>query len=163
MNVHQKVRRKLVSELLRENAEYRKNAGNRRMCITPDSLDNSVYETKEFLKYQAELGLGTLDDLQLKEVCRGLMQEQINNQTGIIREWFHENYEDIIYDMNSRIPWPIIVRMRERLGRWALENTNPFNESIGSLIEETMGYVGLNPDNYDSHEEMWDVLKSYRR
>lgn len=163
MQVHEAVKRKLATELIRENQEYQRAAKNKKMCITPTALDNAVYATEDFLAEQMNLGLATVDDLTRRTAFHRLMSQQLKNQEGVIRNWFSDNYDQLIYDMQAKIPWPIVVRMREKLGQWALGNTNPFNQPIEDLISETTYSVGLNPDNYDSPEEMWDALKRYNR
>jgi len=163
MQVHDIVKRKLVTELIRENQEYQRVAKNKKMCITPNALDNAVYATGDFLAEQRNLGLATVDDLKQRSAFERLMTKQIGVQTNVIKNWFSDNYDQLIYDMEAKIPWPIIVRMRAQLGRWALGETNPFNQPIEQLIEETASFVGLNPNNYDSSVEMWDALKKYNR
>ena len=163
MQVHEAVKGKLITELIRENQEYQRTAKNKKMCITPAALDNAVYKTRDYLVEQMNLGLTTVDDMARRAAFQRLMSQQIKSQTGVIKNWFSGNYDELIYDMEAKIPWPIIVRMREKLGQWALGNTNPFHQPIEDLISETACSVGLNPDNYDSTEEMWDVLKRYNR
>jgi len=163
MNVHTTVRVKLISELFKENQEYQRVAKNKKMCITPTGLDNAVYNTRDYLIDQMNLGLATVDDRKIQEAAKNVMSKQVENQTGIIRTWFSKNYDQLIYDMEAKIPWPIIVRMRGKLSQWALGNTNPFNQPIEELIEETAVSVGLDPEDYDTPEQIWDKLKNYSR
>ena len=163
LQVHNSVRRKLVGELFRENAEYRRKAKNKKMCITPDGLDNSVDSTHKYLVYVMNQGIQTLppDNPRLIDHFKTAMSGQVDDQTRVIRKWFADNYDNLIYNTDSKIPYPIIMKMREKLTQWSLGETNPFDQPIEDLIEETMKSRGLNPSNYNSPEEMWAELKAY--
>jgi hypothetical protein len=162
MDVHPQIQRKLINELLRENKLYQEEHRCKRFCITPISLDVAVNHTQDYLKGIMNQGLATLDDESRREAFRRVMTQQVNAKTDTMKTWFYDNYDSLIYNTNSKIPYPIVIKMREQLGKWALEHTNPFHQPIGILIEDTIKGIGLNPKDYDSREEMWQVLKDYR-
>lgn len=162
MEVHPQVRRKVGTELIRENKAYRKSSGNNWMCITPSGLDNAVYNTEDFLESQTRLGTDTIDNPTIRGLVLQKLTEKVEEQIGIVKTWFSNNYDALLYDMNGNIPYHVVKKMREKLGQWAVANTNPFQESIGSLIEEAAVSAGLNPDNYDSYEDMWKEMKNYK-
>ena len=162
MKIHPKVKEKLRGELIRENSEYRANSDNNWMCITPTSLDRAVDKTIDYLVGQTSLGLATVDDTKIREALERVMSRQVEDQSNVIKKWFVDNYENILYNMNGKIPFPIVRKMREQLSQWAIQHTNPFMQPIEELIEETATSLGLNPGSYDSHEDLWEELKKYR-
>lgn len=107
-------------------------------------------------------GLATLDDISRVEAFRRVMSGQVDAKTDAMKTWFYDNYGRLIYDTDSKIPYPIVIKMREQFGKWALEHTNPFHQPIGELIEDTIRGIGLNPDDYNTDEEMWQMLKEYK-
>ncbi len=163
LSIHPEVRRKLIEELIKENIRYRRNSGNNWMCITPQSLDNVVDNLRNYLQEKTNLGLVTLENTEVRKALEAVMARQADNQVGVIRSWFSDNYNNLLYDMQgtSKIPFPIVRKMREQLSQWAIQNTNPFSQPIDALIEETICSVGSNPWLYNSVEEMWEKLKGY--
>jgi len=162
MKVHDKVKDKLIAELVKENSKYRKETKKNWFCITPYGLDTSVDRTEDYLVGQVNLGLATLDDPKVRQAFQNVMTRQAENQVGVIKGWFSDNYDALLYDMNGKIPFPIVRKMREKLAQWAIEKTNPFQQSLTDLIEESVVSLGLNPKSYESAEEMWKELKRYK-
>ena len=165
MRVHEYVRKRLISELISENSEYREIHNNKRLCITPTGLDNSVDKTYNHLKEQVDISIEpiSLDQVRLAERLRDKLYGKVEDQTKVIKDWFSNNYDELIYDTHSRIPYPIVMKMRERFGRWAMGSTNSFNEPIEDLIEETARTNGINPVEYASPEELWKKLKEIKK
>jgi hypothetical protein len=148
--------------LINENAKYREETSSKRMCIVPSGLDMCVNNTRDFLRSEADSGISTVavDNPQLAEGARSLLYGQVDSQIDIVRNWFSDNYDELLYDTNGNIPFPIIMKMRGELGRWALKEISSFDRPMTELIEESIRDGGLNPKSYESHQEMWDYLKT---
>ncbi len=161
MGVHPQVRKRLIYEFVRENQDYRTKTGKKWSCITPDSLDGAVDKVNDYLIKQVKTGIATIEDTRIRELMDRKMSEQVDVQMGIIKQWFVDNYEDILYNMERKIPYIIVKRMRETLSMWALDNINPFGQSIEKLIEDTAESIGMNIKGYGSYENIWNDLKKY--
>jgi hypothetical protein len=160
LSAHPDVREKLVLELMRENRRYRETSGKQWYCITPNALDRAMTETRAHIEGITREGISAQDSERIKAALRKVLLGKIDEQDRTIRQWFVDNYDALIYNTQGNIPYPIIQRMRGHLSRWAVEQTNPFDQSIEELVEETVRYVGLDPELYRDHEEMWESLKS---
>tara|TARA_Y100000310_G_C20589550_1_gene767232 strand:+ start:105 stop:710 length:606 start_codon:yes stop_codon:yes gene_type:complete len=159
LDIHSEVRQKLITSLIKENNEYKTDSGNNWNCITPNSLYYSVDNTINYLTEQLNIGISAIDDAKIKQATRKVVYNEINVQNTKIKQWFHTNYDNIIYDTRGNIPYPIVRQMREELGKWVLGNTNPFSEPIGDLIEKTARSVGIDPNHYENYEGIWKALK----
>lgn len=162
LDVHPLTRGKLVRRLLGENRDYRERMHCQKLCVTFGGLEASFDDTIEYLREQVKLGLGTLDDKALREVLGARMEELVDRQQTKIRRWFRDNYDNLIYDQSSTIPFPIIIRMRRRFSAWALGNSGVSSESIYDVIEEAAKEVGINPDSYESYEGLWEDLREIK-
>ncbi|MDP1728972.1 MAG: hypothetical protein Q8L27_02090 [archaeon] len=162
MKVHSSTNIKLSKELIKENREYQRLNKNRRYCITPNNLDNAIDATREYLVQQMNLGLSTVEDLNLRNNFERVMQNQIQGQNKIIRTWFADNYDQILYEQECKIPFPIVRQMRAKFAQWAIGITNPFCEPIEDLMDETAKSLGINSSSYESPEELWEALKDYK-
>jgi flagellar biosynthesis/type III secretory pathway chaperone len=159
LDIESPLKSKLIGELIRENREYRRISKNKWNCITPISLDVAVDNTYNFLKDQVKLGVETIDDIQVKSVLNKFLFNKAKEQNGNIKKWFSNNYDKILYDMNGKIPYPIIMQMRAQLSQWALGNTSVLYQPINDLIKNVAKSEGLNPDDYFSLEDVWEALK----
>ncbi len=151
----------LVKKLLKENVEYKEDSGNDWNCITPSSLGNSVDHLVDYLTQHIDLGLQTIDDLDTRLAIEDALTTQKEEQISLVKHWFADNYDQLIYDQKGRIPFPIVKAMRNQLSIWAISNLNPFSKPIGELIEETAKSVGIDTDGYNSYEDIWNDLKDY--
>jgi hypothetical protein len=163
LDVHPLTRGKLVRRLLEENSDYRERHHCRKFCVTFGGLETSFEDTIEYLREQAKLGLTTVDNSGLREILGARIRELIDAQGVKIRQWFEDNYDELIYDQSAQIPFPIIVQMRKRFSAWALGNIGISSESIYPLIEKAAREVGINPDTYLSYEALWEDLRDYKQ
>ena len=155
LDVNEQVRRKLVEELVIANDGYRESSGNNWMCLTPSLLESSVEGVNVFLNRHARLVASVTKDKRLQDMAR----KQVKSIYDKMRGWFSQNYDELLYDMSRRIPYPIVRKMRDRFRLWATENIAIFSEPIGDLIKEAAVDEGLNPDDYKEVEDLWAELK----
>ena len=159
MDVHEEVKRGLCRNLIKNNTTYREESGKNWYCITLGYLDLSVEETKESIEEIAMKSLLTVDNPQLRRVIKNKFSQAVGDQDKIMKTWFSRNYDDLLYKTDGTIPYPVVVRMRDKTSQWAIGNSNPFNQPIKEFIEEVARENGLNPDDYKSYEEIWKELK----
>lgn len=162
MEVSKGARMKLIEELVRENRDYVSRTGNDWRCITPDGLDSAVYRLVGFFNEKVNLGISTVEDGELKRALEKIFNQKVEQQTSVVRNWFSDNYDKIIYDMNSKIPYSIVRAMRARFSQWAIGQTNPFNEPIESLIDEVAVSSGLDPKKYKDSQSVWNALRKIK-
>lgn len=161
MKVDTNVRKKLVNELFLANKEYRAKSGNNWMCITPNYLDISVDKTKKYMQEVSNSALSDFGDTDLALRLKIKFDEKVEDQNRLIKSWFVDNYDDLIYKMDKPIPYPVVMKLRSQLSLWSLENTNPFNQPIGDFLEDIAIDIGLDYRNYDSTQGLWDAIGRY--
>ena len=161
LGVHPRTRGKLIQRLLEENRDYREKTQSRKLCVTMGGVESAFDDTIDYLMDKARLGLETVEDRFRREVSRKILEEAVNRQDRKIRNWFNENYENLSYDQNSKIPFPVVRLMRKRFSAWALGELGFSSESIFPLIDDAARDVGVNPDLYDSYETLWEDLRDY--
>lgn len=162
MNVHELTRKRLIGDLLRENHQYTIDTGNKWSCLTPTGLDNALGHTIDYLEEQMNLGLEAVDNDEQRAALKIVMEPHLDIQNTIMKRWFSDNYDALLYHIDSRIPYPIVMQMRRKLAIWAVEKTNQFDQPIEELIGEAARSVGLDPKNYGSNEDIWEDLKGYK-
>jgi hypothetical protein len=75
----------------------------------------------------------------------------------MIQQWFEVNYTSLLYDMDKKIPWAVIARMRRNLGQWVLGAFNPFQMNVETLIFEVAEEQGLKGKFVDM-DDAWEQM-----
>ena len=163
MEVSDKARIKLIEELVRENQDYVTQTGNNWRCITPDGLDCAVGRLNTCFYEQIDLGVSTIDNPQVKSAVKKALSIKAEQQTGLVRRWFSDRYDELIYDTSGTIPYPIVMAMRSRFSQWAIGNLSSFDEPIEDLIEEVAISSGIDSQKYEDSEAVWNALKRIKR
>ena len=161
MKIDSSVRQKLIYEFIAGNKEYRAETGNNWMCITPNYLDGAVNETHEYIEKITNEALDSLGNPNLVARLKPRFDEKVDSQSKIMKRWFVDNYDDLIYRMDKPIPYPIVMKLRSKLSLWALENINPFSQPIGEFLEDVAKDIGLNLANYSDTFELWEDIQTY--
>lgn len=185
--VHKTAPRDMLSRnLMEENARYRREQNHKRYCITPNGLNTAIDNTRKVYERvigknfdsidDSDLGglvsfegAGNVDRLRteflakpaadkrkiLTDLAMGPTDERI---IGVMKQWFVDNYDELIYDTNGNIPYGVVLALRKRLGKWAAGLQTDFTEPMTDIIEEVIREAGKDPDSYSSHEAMWESL-----
>ena len=158
MQVDAGVRDYLVKELADQNREYIKDTGKNWRCITPNGLDTAVSGLEEYLKESIDRGIATIDGKANQQELQTLLYPAIETQVTKVKTWFTEQYDNILYDTSGTIPYSVVMALRKKFSAWVMTKSNPFSEPIEGVIEEAARDQGLNPDDYDSYEDIWKKL-----
>jgi hypothetical protein len=162
LDVHFAVRGKLVHELLARNAEYQRIYGNQKLCVTAGDVDSSVYGTVKAIEERNKSDLSQVVDMTIRAKIKDVFEDRRAVQQQKMRQWFADNYDRLLYDTSSRIPFPVVLAMRRRFFKWANQQDFDFNEPIQELIEEAASSVGLDTREYTDYKDVWEALKRYR-
>ncbi len=163
LTIDGQVKQVLVAELVKENQEYIESSGRNWRCITPRSLDTAVDNTRNYLTERTNLAVASIDDLAARSKIRSALEAAVSAQDKKIRTWFANNYDHLIYNTDGEIPFPIVRMMRDAFAVWALGKANPFHEPIEDVISRAATASGINPDDYDSYETVWEQLKEFKK
>jgi hypothetical protein len=159
LNVHDLTRKKLVGEILRENADYRKQFKNNWYCLTPTGLDNAIAQTLEFLDQTSISSLNHLSEGLMKTMLTKEMQKCLKTQELKMKGWFADNYDELIYDTTTKIPFAVVQKLRGYFQAWAFKQTNPFSESILDFVETVAKEEGLNTEKFTDYQDVWAELQ----
>jgi hypothetical protein len=158
MGVDSGVRDYLVKELADQNQAYIKETGKNWRCVTPNGLDSAVKGLEEYLKESVDRGIVTIDDTTQRKELKEALYPIINTNITTVKTWFSDNYDNILYDTTGKIPYSVVLELRKKFSKWVITKSNPFSEPIESVIGEAARSKGINPDNYDSYEDIWTAL-----
>ncbi|MAG39977.1 hypothetical protein CMI41_03345 [Candidatus Pacearchaeota archaeon] len=162
LGVHETTRNTLVTNLLKENQKYRELTTSKKYCVTFQGVDSAFDRTVDFLRKQSAMGLKTIKDQEVREELSSRITEALAEQGVKIRSWFDSNYDGLIYDQSSKIPFPVIRQMRKSFSAWASGNIGITLGAIGDLIAAAAKEEGIDPKRYGSDEELWEDLKDCR-
>lgn len=147
------IKRSLISA----NQIYKEESGNDWSCLTSSNLVEVINELENEIKVINEAGVASIPKefrVQIK-VSREFFDKKRAECIIVVKKWFEENYNALLYDMNGKIPWPVIQRLRRNLGVWILGVTNPFDQDIGEMICEVATDAGITTDN---PEDAWEAM-----
>ncbi|MEK6856170.1 MAG: hypothetical protein AABX66_03375 [Nanoarchaeota archaeon] len=162
MEVHPQVRSKISLGLIKRNAQDRELNQHGRYSLGINDLDSTCDEVKDFLNEQAKNVAEAYRKFTPETYARAkdILVRAVDTQDTKIRKWFVDNYDNLIYDTNSKIPWPIVRRMRNSLEMWAVGETSFLSEPVEDLVVEVVKSCGRSPDEFEDIKKMWDFLKT---
>jgi hypothetical protein len=159
LGVHERTRQFLLRRLLAENAHYREQGRHGKYCVTGEHIENATNETMEFLKNEADLGLATILEEPTRDKVKAFMESKLKEQETKIKAWFTENWDALYYNMDSKLPWPIVQQLRRKLQGWAAGNAGAWYQDIGEFTQEVGNVNGLQFNSETPPEELWDALR----
>lgn len=162
LDVHAGVRGKLIEELIRENQEYQQMYKNKKLCVPVLGVNNAIDVTTNFLIDYSLEALDTIKDSEVRLVVKDRMYPAIKIQEARMKTWFADNFDDLLYDTQGKIPFPVVLAMRKRFGEWAKGQDVNFHQPVIELLEEVASSVGLNTKAYNNYQDIWDDLKEYK-
>lgn len=148
----------LKRALIAANERYRVESGNAKWyCLTSTNLEQAI--TAVDLRLAEITGAASAMPAEAPRrsaVAQASLDTQRAHAVQTIKQWFETNYTDLLYDMDGKIPWPIVLRLRKKLGGWiASTAAEPFGQDIGDMVLEVAraeGYEG------DDAEEAWEFM-----
>ncbi|MGV8168943.1 MAG: hypothetical protein ACP5N3_02705 [Candidatus Nanoarchaeia archaeon] len=162
LHVSPKIRTLFFKELLEQNKLYQTLNERNWYCLTPDGVDKAIDNIDADLNNLAI----TISELQVtyekQQLARTSLHKQKDKYISSMKHWISEQYYNIVYDTEGKIPYPIILQMREKIAVWAMGNSFPLSEPIESIIESAAQSTNMSTKNL-SYDEIWDALKAYTK
>ena len=153
IGVHKELELALIRNLIAENSNYRRESGNDWACLTSNNLTAAIEKTEEYLEEvvqkAADLPKG------LRDKVRNLFDQAKKKNLNLIKNWFYDNYDQILYDMERKIPWPVLKRLRKDLAIWIAGKIDPFGMDIEHMVIETACSEGISATN---SERAWEAM-----
>lgn len=137
MGISHSVTLRLVRHLLKANEKFVEETGKNWKCLSTKNFIEAMEGLEEELvdyidRYESVPVEYRKDALVLAAFLREKAQAEVDK----IKSWFDKNYDDLRYNMEGKIPWPIVQRLRRDFSRWALGFANPFSMDIEEMIME---------------------------
>jgi len=145
--------------LISQNIKYKNELKRDWNCVTADHIVKTI----------------DLLDNELKKAINGLIPKEKSSLTGpdkeilvsliaskniikrTLKEWFDKNFDFLLYDTSSSIPWAIVQELRTRLNIWVFKNTNLFGDEIEEVIFNVAQKQGVKTDGI-SAEDAWKAM-----
>lgn len=158
IGLHGKIVGILNRALIAANERYRTESGNARWyCLTSLNLEQAIIAVDRRLgEIIAPVSAMPSEAPQRLAATQAMLEAQRAAAIQRIKEWFEMNYDKLLYDMSGQVPWPVILRLRKKLGGWiANAAAEPFGQDIGDMVLDVAhenGYKG------DDAEEAWEFM-----
>lgn len=146
----------LQISLVAANAVYRQESGNKWNCLTSHNLVDAIERVDA--KLAGALTVAKMkrpEDTQSDEEYQKLLDQGREKYIKKIQLWFEENYEELLYDIGGKIPWPIIKRLQQNLTSWIAGVINPFAEDIEAMVLMVAKSEGVITDD---PETAWEAM-----
>jgi len=146
----------LAVNLIRANAEYKKDSGNNWSCLTSNNLVDALASTEAVI----DDTVATIDQVPSEQLVaasavKELLTKRAEQAKAAIREWFSDNADRLDYDMSGQVPWAVVQRLRRGLAIWVSGIANPFNQGIEEMILEAAAEQGIAAGDA---EEAWTQM-----
>lgn len=146
----------LMRNLIAANQGYKEESGNDWSCLTSQNLVDAIDTTD----HQIARNIDHIDDIPkelaaAKEKLFAKFHEARKESIRTIQQWFETNFDNLLYNMDGKIPWPVVLRLRRNLGVWIATATNPFGEYIEDMI---LGVANQNGVAAEDAEDAWEKM-----
>lgn len=146
----------LKRSLILANKQYREESGNAWNCLTSNNLAMAI----EDVDRQVGQITSVCNDVPVDQATRAAVMKRIfererAKQILAIKNWFHENYDNLLYNTGGHIPWAIVQNLRCKLSMWIAGESNPFSEDIEEVI---LAVAKEHNVRFDSAESTWKAL-----
>jgi hypothetical protein len=146
----------LMRALIAANREYKTESGNDWNCLTSQNLVDAIEATDREIA-------GTIDRINdiprelagIKEKIFAKLHEARKKKIRIMQEWFETHFQELLYDIDGKIPWAVVCRLRRNLGAWIANAANPFGEKIEDMILDVAREEGIAAGNA---EDAWESM-----
>jgi hypothetical protein len=144
ISVSEELRTLLMRNLIAANRGYKAESGNDWSCLTSRNLVDAIEVTdREITETIDRIYNIPKEFAVVKGKLFAKLHEGRKRSVRTMQQWFEANFQDLLYDMRGKIPWPIVLRLRRNLGAWIATAANPFNESIEDMILEVAAQEGV--------------------
>lgn len=126
----------LVDHLFQSNERYCEKFRKKWNCLTANCLAEAITDTEATLYLKVKKSIAHIDNNALSARLTAKFEEAIESNIGIIKKWFVDNSDSLIYFMIKPIPWPVIKRLQLGLSQWTVGNGSLLNQEINEAIME---------------------------
>lgn len=148
--------RLLERHLVRANTEYQEKSGNNWSYLTTSDLISALEGLDDDIK---EFTDGAVAEAQESGRAYEKIQQVLNARRAlavqIVKRWFDEHGDNLVYNTRKNIPWAIVKRLRASLALWVVGTANPFGQSIDDFVLEVAKEVGIDSEN---SEDAWKEM-----
>ncbi len=155
IQISDELRMLLLQNLLLANEEYKTASGNDWNCLTSNNLVDAIEATDGNLRRSIEATRLPTQYARIAERLFAKLHEGRTSNVTTIQQWFESNFDSLLYDMRSNIPWAVVCRLRRNLGYWIATKANPFGQDIEEMILEVGKENGVDTDD---PEEAWEKM-----
>lgn len=144
----------LQRQLTEAKKTYKEESGNDWNCLTSHNLiqaiDGADQEAVGIIE-KSLVGQPRECIEQVAELKKHFLKLK-DEQIAIIKKWFEENYDQLLYDMDGKIPWGVIQKLRRNLSVWIAGTGNLFYADIKDAIIDVARECGIETENV---EDAW--------
>jgi hypothetical protein len=156
MPVSEQISRLLMGNLIVANQEYKEESGNDWSCLTSNNLVDAFKATdQEIAETIDQINDIPKEYAAAKEKLFIKLHEARRQTVRVVEEWFEVNFQELLYDMNRKIPWAVVLRLRRNLGVWIATAANPFTENIEDMVLDVAAEAGIPAENA---EDAWKSM-----
>jgi hypothetical protein len=156
IGINENLTRMLVRNLLLANKEYKEETDNDWNCLTSNNLINAFeWMNKDVSETIEGIMNCPQEHKERMLIIKEKFQKEWDGKFEVIKQWFWNHYEDLLYNTASKIPWSIIQRLRSGLSLWISKQGNIFDLDIEEMIMKIAEESGKKCDNA---EKAWKAL-----
>ena len=157
IGISRDVSRFLKRAIVEANKEYKTQSGNDWNCLTSLNLTSAIESV--------EAQIAEINDIAIKslpheladhaKILEAFFAKKRSECVVQIRDWFVKNHDDLLYNMDGKVPWAIVQRLRAKLGMWIMGIDNPFEQNIEEMILEVAKEQKIITDDA---EDAWKAM-----
>ncbi len=144
-----------LDSVIHANVQYKKETKKNWNCLTGNYFVFAIKHLDQLLEdmINSSADAANASDLQARVVAT--LHEQRAENIKVIKQWFSENHDELLYIMGKKIPWAVVQHLRASLNLWVLGRGNPFEEAVEDMVLDVARSQGINTDNA---EEAWELM-----
>jgi len=156
VGVNQEMIKKVIQEIIEANLRFQERTEKKWNCLTSNDLDLAILTLDESL---AET-INVIFSDQPKVVTDKL-NENRKDCLKRIRNFFYNNYDNLLYNTDGKIPWVVVRMLHRKLKVWTLGTCNPFEEDMIDFLQEIAVEQKIDISGLDD-EDVWSKLNDIK-
>jgi hypothetical protein len=151
-----KLKELLLQNLIAANRDYKEASGNDWSCLTSQNLVDAIDETdREIAETIRNIHDIPREYAAVKDKILAKLNEAREANVAVMKQWFDGHFDDLFYNMDGKIPWPVVCQLRRSLGQWIAGHANPFDQDIEDMVLEVADHEGISAANA---EDAWESM-----
>lgn len=156
VGVNHELIKKVIKEIIDANLRFQERTEKKWNCLTSNDLDLAILTLDQSLTE-------TINDIfgdQPKTITDKLNE---NRQDCLkrIRNFFYNNYDNLLYDAKGKVPWVVVRMLHRKLKVWTLGTVNPFDENLIDFFQEIATEQKIDISGLDD-EDVWSKLNDLK-